>query len=94
MSRLHSAAASDMPPKQPTRPAMTADDGNVAAQRDDGCMDLRDRGEPEVGLLQPHPAGLEQQQPDARVGRAAQSRSASSSAPAIFAPETSPMLPP
>ena len=94
MSRLHSAAASDMPPKQPTMPGHHADDRHVAAQRDDRRVDLGDRGEPEVRLLQAHPAGFQQQQRRQRRCHARSRAPRARAPPAILAPDTSPMLPP
>jgi hypothetical protein len=64
-----------------------ADDRHVAAQRDDRRLNFGDDRKPEIRFLQTHAAGLEH---DDRT----QSRNASSSAPAILLPDTSPMLPP
>ena len=56
------------------------DHRHVAAQRDDRRVDLRNRGESEVRLLQPHAARLEQQHRPARARRA-RSRAAPARAP-------------
>ena len=68
ISRVHRPAAMLIPPNDPTVPATTPMTGAERAQIQYGRTDLGDRVEPEVGLLQPDSAGLEQ---DHRGGRRA-----------------------
>ncbi len=69
--RLQQAVTMPPPPNAPDRPpirATTSDTGE--ARRDDGVDGLRDRELAGIGLLQPHAAGIEQQQHGTRTTRA------------------------
>ena len=93
ISRLHRPAAIDMPPKQPTMPAITPTTGTWRRSATIAALISATAARPRFASCSRTPPVSSTS--TGRIGRpAAASRRASSRAPAILAPETSPVLPP